>query len=205
MVNQQLLDYIKQQTQQGILKEAIINNLSGQGWQQQDINEAFSYIASGQAPTPPIEKKHDMAWVVVNILIRGGIVIIPVYIVLMIILGIILAKTGITPESIMQRALADKEFADNIKMIYQLVGLILFPISYFGIRWGCKYVSKKTYVEEKDFGKVGYWVGLVPVVLSAMSRDLAAGSIIFGIFVTPRLVKKWLVKFQSQFRGENLR
>jgi len=203
MVNQQLLDYIKQQTQAGESKETIINNLNKQGWQQQDIGEAFSYVASGQAPTPPIEKKHDMGWVVVNILIRGGIIMIPVYFVLMIILGVVLVKTGITPESIMERALADKEFADNIQMIYQLVGLVLFPISYFGIRWGCKYVSKKTFIEAKDFGKVGYWVGLIPVVLSVMSRDLAAGAVIFGIFVTPRLVKKWLAKFQTEFQTKN--
>lgn len=42
MTNQQLLDYIKQQLQQGVSREIITNNLISQGWQQPDVNEAFS-------------------------------------------------------------------------------------------------------------------------------------------------------------------
>lgn len=42
MANQQLLDYIKQQLQQGVSREIISNNLISQGWQQSDVNEAFS-------------------------------------------------------------------------------------------------------------------------------------------------------------------
>ena len=42
MVNQQMLDYIKQQLQQGVSREIISNNLISQGWQQSDVNEAFS-------------------------------------------------------------------------------------------------------------------------------------------------------------------
>lgn len=47
MVNQQLLNYIKQQLQQGAPQEIISSNLISQGWQQQDVNEAFSQ-ATGQ-------------------------------------------------------------------------------------------------------------------------------------------------------------
>lgn len=47
MINQQLLDYIKQQLQQGVSREVISSNLISQGWQQQDVNEAFSQ-ATGQ-------------------------------------------------------------------------------------------------------------------------------------------------------------
>jgi len=47
MVNQQLLDYIKQQLQQGVSREIITNNLISQGWQQSDVNDAFSQ-ATGQ-------------------------------------------------------------------------------------------------------------------------------------------------------------
>jgi len=47
MANQQLLDYIKQQTQQGVSREIITSNLISQGWQQSDVNEAFSQ-SSGQ-------------------------------------------------------------------------------------------------------------------------------------------------------------
>lgn len=42
MVNQQLLDYIKQQLQQGTSKEAISSNLLTQGWQVSDIEQAFN-------------------------------------------------------------------------------------------------------------------------------------------------------------------
>lgn len=51
MANQQLLDYIKQQLQQGVSKEQIKNSLIANGWQEEDINEAFSLASS---PTPPI-------------------------------------------------------------------------------------------------------------------------------------------------------
>jgi hypothetical protein len=50
MVNQQMLDYIKQQLQQGVSKETISSNLFSQGWQQQDVNEAFSQ-STGQNTT----------------------------------------------------------------------------------------------------------------------------------------------------------
>lgn len=44
MVNQQLLDYIKQQLQEGKNKEQIKSLLVAKGWQGEDIDEAFSFI-----------------------------------------------------------------------------------------------------------------------------------------------------------------
>ena len=44
MVNQQLLDYVKQQLQQGVSREQIKSSLMANGWQAQDIDEAFSTI-----------------------------------------------------------------------------------------------------------------------------------------------------------------
>lgn len=41
MENQQLLDYIKQQLQQGVDRETIKNSLTAQGWQQSDLDQAF--------------------------------------------------------------------------------------------------------------------------------------------------------------------
>ncbi len=41
MINSQLLEYIKQQTHQGVNREQIIQSLLANGWQQSDINEAF--------------------------------------------------------------------------------------------------------------------------------------------------------------------
>ncbi len=50
MVNQQLLDYIRQQLAAGVSKEEIIQSLITTGWQGQDINDAFSTIGTQIAP-----------------------------------------------------------------------------------------------------------------------------------------------------------
>jgi hypothetical protein len=50
MVNQQLLDYIKQQLQQGVGKEEIKNSLLANNWQEKDIDEAFALIAKSEQP-----------------------------------------------------------------------------------------------------------------------------------------------------------
>lgn len=53
MINQQLLDYIKQQLQQGIDREKINTSLLANGWQTSDIKEAFdSIIPSNQSAQP---------------------------------------------------------------------------------------------------------------------------------------------------------
>jgi hypothetical protein len=44
MINQQLLDYIKQQLQQGVTQEQIKSALMANGWQAQDIDEGFNAI-----------------------------------------------------------------------------------------------------------------------------------------------------------------
>lgn len=54
MVNQQLLDYIKQKLQQNISKEQIKSSLIDNGWQASDIDEGFDTIGSHPLtiPTP---------------------------------------------------------------------------------------------------------------------------------------------------------
>ena len=44
MVNQQMLDYIKQQMQQGLSREQIKSSLMANCWQAQDIEECFNKI-----------------------------------------------------------------------------------------------------------------------------------------------------------------
>ncbi len=53
MVNQQLLDYIKQQLKQGVSREQIRSSLMANGWQEADINEAFVSINSPISSTSP--------------------------------------------------------------------------------------------------------------------------------------------------------
>ena len=54
MINQQLLDYIKQQIQQGTDREKINNSLMANGWQASDIKEAFDSIMPSNQPVQPI-------------------------------------------------------------------------------------------------------------------------------------------------------
>jgi hypothetical protein len=44
MINQQLLDYIKQQSQQGVSNEQIKQSLLSNGWQETDIDETFNKL-----------------------------------------------------------------------------------------------------------------------------------------------------------------
>lgn len=52
MINNQLLEYIKQQKQQGVSDKDIKAALTVQGWQPQDLDEAF-YLASKSSSSPP--------------------------------------------------------------------------------------------------------------------------------------------------------
>ncbi len=52
MINQQILDYVKQQMQQGVSQEQIKNSLVANGWQASDVQEAFSTLTSGTATIP---------------------------------------------------------------------------------------------------------------------------------------------------------
>ena len=52
MINQQILDYIKQQIQQGVSREQIKSSLMTNGWQASDIEEGFNAIGSGSSNIP---------------------------------------------------------------------------------------------------------------------------------------------------------
>jgi len=66
MVNNQLLDYVKQQFAQGISREQIHNNLiSAGGWNSADIDEVFSSIDIGNVPyaMPIVTVKYAGFWI----------------------------------------------------------------------------------------------------------------------------------------------
>jgi hypothetical protein len=53
MITPQILDYVRQQLVAGVSREQILQNLSTQGWSQQDINEAFAAVeATANVPRP---------------------------------------------------------------------------------------------------------------------------------------------------------
>lgn len=51
MVNQELLNHIRQQLQQGVGQEEIKKNLIATGWQENDINEAFAMLTNNLVPS----------------------------------------------------------------------------------------------------------------------------------------------------------
>ncbi len=85
MVNQQILDYIKQQLQQNISREQIKNSLLANNWQENDINEAFTsldYLSSLDSlkettSQQPERKKNKVLLTVVSVicllLVGGGV------------------------------------------------------------------------------------------------------------------------------------
>lgn len=80
MTNQQLLDYIKQQLQQGVGREQIKSSLVANGWQAQDIEEGFNAVNAlvlpGQYSATSVSSLAKMwkilAGVLVGIVILGG-------------------------------------------------------------------------------------------------------------------------------------
>lgn len=80
MINQQLLDYIKQQMQQGVSREKIKISLMANGWQAQDIEEGFNNINTPNIPSTypaaPIATSSSVrkiiAGIVIGIAILGG-------------------------------------------------------------------------------------------------------------------------------------
>lgn len=80
MTNQQLLDYIKQQLQQGVNREQIKSSLMTNGWQEQDIEEGFNSVNTpvlpGQSPTTPInpsiKKWKVFAGILIGAIVVGG-------------------------------------------------------------------------------------------------------------------------------------
>ena len=80
MVNQQMLDYIKQQMQQGLSREQIKSSLMANGWQAQDIEECFNNINTPNIPatysTAPVAASSGawkiIAGIVIGVAVLGG-------------------------------------------------------------------------------------------------------------------------------------
>jgi hypothetical protein len=80
MINQQILDYIKQQIQQGVSREQIKSSLIANGWQAQDIEEGFNNIDALNTPTAysvaPVAASSGLwkiiAGVVIGVAVLGG-------------------------------------------------------------------------------------------------------------------------------------
>lgn len=77
MVNPQLLQYIKQQLQQGMSQEQIKSTCISSGWQAKDIQEAFSFaLGAEKPPVTQVPKKGFSIWKIIGIVLGTPIVLV---------------------------------------------------------------------------------------------------------------------------------
>jgi len=143
MVNQQLLDYIKQQLQRGVSKEQIKSSLIANGWQAQDVDEAFAFIQNpanhSQSVPPPTQTIPSLpgataifsqAWVIYKQRLGTflGVIIIPMLI--MVVLIAVLAGGGFLGVSL----LSSKFAAVGIGLLI-LLAILFFVIIFINQAW----------------------------------------------------------------------
>ncbi len=144
MVNQQLLDYIKQQLQQGISKEQIKSSLMVNSWQAQDIDEAFAFIQNpashSQLVPPPAQTASSLpgsmaifsqAWTIYKQRLGTflGVMVIPMLI--MIAVFDIFVGGGFLGINL----LSSKFAADGIGL-FILLTILFFVIIFISQNWG---------------------------------------------------------------------
>ena len=145
MVNQQLLDYIKQQLQQGISKEQIKGSLMTNGWQAQDIDEAFSFIsnpASQSSSVPPGASEtisslpgataiFGQAWAIYKQRLGTFLGVMAIPMLIMVVLLAVLAGGGLLGVSL----LSSKFAAGGIGLLI-LLAILFFVIIFISQAWG---------------------------------------------------------------------
>ncbi len=77
MVNQQLPDYIKQQTQQGINNERIRQSLIANGWQASDVQSAFNELQTAAQPKKKKWKKIILITIGIIVILIVGLLSLP--------------------------------------------------------------------------------------------------------------------------------
>ncbi len=144
MANQQLLDYIKQQLQQGVSREQIKSSLMANGWQAQDIDEVFSFVSnpnSQSQPVPPSAQTifslpgataiFGQAWTIYKQRLGTflGVMVIPMLV--MIVVLAIFAGGGFLSVSL----LSSKFAAGGIGLLI-LLAILFFVIVFISQAWG---------------------------------------------------------------------
>lgn len=144
MVNQQLFDYIKQQLQQGISKEQIKSSLITNGWQAQDIDEAFSFIlnpVSQPSPVPPPAQVisslpgttaiFGQAWTIYKQRLGTFLGVMAIPMLIMVVLLAVIAGGGLLGVSL----LSSKFAAGGIGLLI-LLAILFFVIIFISQAWG---------------------------------------------------------------------
>jgi len=144
MVNQQLLDYIKQQLQQGISKEQIKSSLIANGWQARDIDEAFSFVsnpASQSSTVPPPAQTisslpgataiFSQAWAIYKQRLGTFLGVMAIPMLIMVVFLAVLAGGGLLGVSL----LSSKFAASGIGLLI-LLAILFFVIIFISQAWG---------------------------------------------------------------------
>jgi hypothetical protein len=88
----------------------------------------------------------------------------------------------------------------------QIIGCVVFSAFLWGVKSGCEYASGEAIFEKNEISKIAYFIGIAPAILiiylTALTpligeayngSILLLGSILFGIFITPKMTKNWLI------------
>lgn len=199
MVNQQLLDYIKQQLQQGVSQEQIKSSLMANGWQAQDIDEAFAFIQnptsqSSQVP-PPAQTITSLpgataifgqAWAIYKQRFGTflGVMIIPMLI--MIALVAVLAGGGFLGVSL----LSSKFAAGGIGLLIVLA-IAFFLVVFISQAWGQTALLYAIKDSQEGIGVVEAYRRGWHKILSYWWVSLLVGFITMGgflLFVVPGII-----------------
>ena len=144
--------------------------------------------------------KHSMYWIVLEIVLRGAVVLIPASFLFFGIAVIHVLFEGLKVETTTPTE-ALKEAEALLEKMYHAISLASILLSYTGIRWGCRYVAARAHVETREAEKAGYWVGILLALVFTLNQVpfqipllFSGWAILLGISLTPRLVKKWLTQ-----------
>ncbi len=143
MVNQQMFDYIKQQLQQGVSREQIKNSLMANGWQENDINEAFNMFSNNPVPSPQAPAPQTItvlpgaavifgqAWSLYKQRLRTflGIMIIPV----LVLIGLMVVLAG---GGFLGLTLLSSKFAVGGIGLLIILGIVFFLAIFISQAWG---------------------------------------------------------------------
>jgi len=191
MINQQLLDYIKQQLQQGVSKEEIKNSLLANDWQEKDIEEAFYLVfnPSNQAQPQPSPQQtvsslpgataiFGQAWSIYKQRFGTflGVMIIPTLI--MIALLAILAGGGF-----LSFGLLSSKFAAGGIGLLTLLAILFFVIAFISQAWGQTALLYAIKDSQEGIGVIESYRRGWHKILSYWWVSLLAGFITLGGFL----------------------
>ncbi|MDI6602948.1 MAG: hypothetical protein QME57_02385, partial [Patescibacteria group bacterium] len=199
MVNQQLLDYIKQQLQQGINQEQIKSSLMANGWQAKDIDEAFAFIqnSTSQSSKVPLSTQTitslpeattilGQAWIIYKQRLGTflGVMVIPI---LIMIARVVVLGGGFLGVNL----LSSKFAAGGIGLFLIVLAIIFFLVVSLSQIWGQTALLYAIKDSQEGIGIVEAYRRGWHKILSYLWVSLLVGFITMGgflLFVVPGII-----------------